>query len=311
MKIKLKASSAMSLAETMLAVGLIGGASIAIYSLLTSGLVLGAKNTAMNTAHQQARVAMLQMVQDLHSSVSLPQLADENGNPPPPTTPSPQPSNTPIATPTATPTPAAGISFYLWRIGPLRVAADANPGDTTIQVIIPPGVEVPVVDPSPAPRPRLVVQGHGVEEDIVAVSGVTGTAGGTATFTLARPLPTASPPTFQGVKIAGSTSRIVCFVADRCSYAVKNVAPSGQPPQLQLQWRGPSNRSSLATMATGMTNPTPFTVKISPKNAPLYQIVAAFDLSTADPSYSNRGFKSSNILLKGEVPIRARLMDKQ
>jgi hypothetical protein len=56
--------------------GLIGVLGLAIYSMLNIGMILGAKNTAVNTAHQQARVAMLQMVQDIHSAVSLPALTD-------------------------------------------------------------------------------------------------------------------------------------------------------------------------------------------------------------------------------------------
>jgi hypothetical protein len=37
---------------------------LVIFSLLNIGTVLGAKNTAMNTAHQQARTAMLKMIDD-------------------------------------------------------------------------------------------------------------------------------------------------------------------------------------------------------------------------------------------------------
>ena len=65
--------------------------------------ILGAKNTAVNTAHQQARTAMLQMIQDLHSAVSLPALSDVN--------------HVPLVNP-APNTAAPGISFQLWSTGP-------------------------------------------------------------------------------------------------------------------------------------------------------------------------------------------------
>ena len=53
---------------------------VALCSLLNVSLVLGAKNVAMNTAHQQARTAMIQMLQDLHAAVSLPYLVNIDGS---------------------------------------------------------------------------------------------------------------------------------------------------------------------------------------------------------------------------------------
>ena len=74
--------------------------------MLNVGMILGAKNSAVNTAHQQARVAMLQLVQDIHSAVSLPALTDAN--------------SVPIPNPVAG-TKAAGISFQLWAGGPYKI----------------------------------------------------------------------------------------------------------------------------------------------------------------------------------------------
>ena len=67
-----KAIHGLTLIEVTMALGLLGVFGIAVYSMLNIGMILGAKNTAVNTAHQQARTAMLQMIQDLHSAVSLP-----------------------------------------------------------------------------------------------------------------------------------------------------------------------------------------------------------------------------------------------
>ena len=49
-----------------------------VFIILNTGMILFAKNTAINLAHQQARIAVIQMEQDLHSSVSIPQLVDAN-----------------------------------------------------------------------------------------------------------------------------------------------------------------------------------------------------------------------------------------
>ena len=82
MKISTHSRSGLTLVEISVTAGMVGVLGLIIYSLLNIGTILGAKNTAVNTAHEQARVAMLQMVQDLHSAISLPYLidVDVNGN---------------------------------------------------------------------------------------------------------------------------------------------------------------------------------------------------------------------------------------
>jgi len=42
-----------------------------------------------------------------------------------------------------------------------------------------------------------------------------------------------------------------------------------------------------------------------------YRFTSAIDLSTADPAYSNRNFKSANIFLNAQVPMKARLVTYQ
>ena len=72
MKTHSSSRSGLTLVELSVTTGVVGVLGLIIYPLLNMGTVLGAKNTAMNTAHQQARVAMLEMVQDLHAAISLP-----------------------------------------------------------------------------------------------------------------------------------------------------------------------------------------------------------------------------------------------
>jgi hypothetical protein len=264
---KTEGRTVIELLFTLLLISVVG---LTIYSLLSTGTILGAKNTAVNTAHQQARTAMLQMVQDLHSTISLPQLVDASGN---------------VVSGGG---PAAGISFQLWSIGPLQVAADAAVGQPVVQVKIPAGTQAPVAGQ------RLIVPTHQIEDDITAVSNP---AGGIYALTLAHNLTTV---------ISGTQSptsyNIVCYITDRCSYIVKNS---------QLQWNGPTTRKAFAVMGSNITSATPFTTPNTPAGALYYRFVAAVDLSTCDLSYNNRGFKSANILLNGQVPMRARLTTYQ
>ena len=60
-----------TLTEVLFTTALIGVVGLIIYALLLTGTILGAKNTAINTAHQQARMAMLEMVQDLLPGVHV------------------------------------------------------------------------------------------------------------------------------------------------------------------------------------------------------------------------------------------------
>ena len=105
MRIHPSSRSGLSLVELSITSGVVGVFGLVVYSLLNIGTVLGAKNTATNTAHQQARVAMLKMIEDLHSAVSLPKLEGVVGN------------------------QASGISFQQWGRG-LSVGLTPNGGPT-------------------------------------------------------------------------------------------------------------------------------------------------------------------------------------
>ena len=281
-----------TLLEVMVTSALVAVLGLGVYALLNIGMILGAKNTAVNVAHQQARTAMLQMLQDLHSSVSLPQLVDANGAP----IAAPTPSATPApGQPTPSPSPlpkAEGIAFQLYASGPHRVVSDENVGNTIITVNFKAGQMKPVVGQ------RLIIGSHKIEETITAVSGGTQTTPlGSNTdvdLTIANPL---------AVRIENTdTYKIACFIADRCSYIVVNQ---------ELRWTGPTARSRFAVLGSNITNPKPFSTPLSPAGSPFYRFVAAIDLSTYDQTYSNRNFKSANILLNGQVPMRSRLINTQ
>src|ERR1022692_661950 len=317
MKIQIQSRSGLTLVELSVTAGLIGVLGLIIYSLLNIGTILGAKNTATNTAHQQARVAMLEMVQDLHNAVSLPQLVDTNGNP------------MPTPAPSTTPAPAAGIAFQQWAMGPFKIIADT----AALPSSSPPGLSQNFVlialpsstSPLPVVNQRLIIPTHQIEGDITAVSG----AWNSLTITLANmsapspaPSPTVPPGTLP-VRIQGTTpgatpsanGDVVCFITDRCAYKVVVDNP-GPPIVYKLVWTknsdlNPNGTVKVRNIVTDITNPTPFSIPVTPNGALYYRFVAAVDLSTSDPQYTNRGYKAANILLNGQVPYKARLTTYQ
>lgn len=283
MKIHSPSRSGLTLVELSVTAGLVGVLGLIIYSLLNIGTILGAKNTAVNTAHQQARVAMLQMTQDLHAAISLPFLfdVDSTGTPIWDTS---LPSGVQVPALTTGPTggPAAGIAFQQWSGGPNKIKSDAAMGQKTIHIVVTSGQATPIVGQ------RLIVPTHQIEDRIASVSG----GSSDLTVTLDNNLPVAITGT------ASSIGDIVCFTTDRCWYFIANGL---------LKWHRLGDR----TMVTDITNPTPFSTPTTPAGALYYRFVAAIDLSTSDFSYTNRGYKSANILLNGQVPFKGRLTTYQ
>ena len=268
--------------ELSITMGVVGTLGLVIYSLLNIGTVLGAKNTATNTAHQQARVAMIEMIQDLHSAVSLPALTGLVGN------------------------QASGISFQQWGAvmsngvmtpngGPHEIRNDANTGQNEVRLVIAAGQPLPVVGQ------RLIVPTHQIEDNIIAVNGGTNDC----KLTLANNLSVA----IKGAGTNSSVGEIIAYITDRCSYDVVLVT-AGPPAEYKLQWTKVSSPPAR-DIVTDITNPRPFSIPSTPAGALYYRFVAAIDLSTSDPKYSRRGYKAANILLNGQVPFKARLTTYQ
>jgi prepilin-type N-terminal cleavage/methylation domain-containing protein len=248
-----------------------------IYYILYTGMTLFAKNTAINMAHQEARVAVLQMEQDLHSAVSIPQLTDAT------------------KTAIAGNGPAAGISFQLFAAGPYQItpSSTATTGGCKGYAVGQNQIAVRVNGYTPVVNQRLIIPTHQVELDITAVG-----AGGTdRILTLSANLPvevdtTLNPPSGpQDVNVA-------CFITDRVTYVVNGT---------QLLYYGRQNTGTPKVMANDLTASIPFSIPQTPLGAPYNRFVAAINLSTADVTSSNRHFKAANMFLNAMEPFRSRL----
>lgn len=273
MRIRRSSQSGLTMAELSITMGVVGVLGLVIYTLLNLGTILGAKNTATNTAHQRARIAMLEMIQDIHGAISQPALVNPVG------------------------TQAAGISFQQWGAvpvngvmtpngGPHKIKRDADVGEDEIRITLATGVPRPVVGQ------RVIILTHQIEEDITKVSG--------PDDDLKLELKNALTVPIKGT---GSTvGDIVCFITDRCKYEV--VADTQNPGAYKLQW---TNTQGTREIVSDITNPTPFSIPLTAAGALYTRFVAAIDLSTSDPKYNRRGYKSANILLNGQVPYKARL----
>src|SRR5437870_7748887 len=132
---------------------------LAFFQVLNSGMILYAKNTAVNSAHEEAREGINRLTRDIHASVSVPQLRDSTHDGGYTTGGSfPVVSSAPVG---GVPPTAAGVSFQNIAPGsPAFVWKD--PGNDNL---------IMVKDaPPPVAGMRLVVPFWGIEENIQKVS---------------------------------------------------------------------------------------------------------------------------------------------
>jgi prepilin-type N-terminal cleavage/methylation domain-containing protein len=185
----MKKLHAFTLIEVLIATAIMAVVGGILFTTLWQGTILFAKNTAINVAHQQARISVIQIEKDLHSCVSVPQLIDANrlsipGN-----------------------GPAAGIAFQHFASGPFQVA----PGDyrTTQRWIniITNGVK-------PKVGQRLNIVTHNIESYITAVSGISAT---NYRLTLDANLNNEVNTT-----LSGQVVNISSFITDQVTYIVES-----------------------------------------------------------------------------------------
>jgi hypothetical protein len=315
-----KSERAFTVAEMAVAVGVLGLLGLVFFQVLQSGLTLSAKNTAVNTAHEEAREGVQRMTRDLHASVSVPQLRDTSFNVVDSTL-------SPSASPSATPPTAAGVSFqnivagspdFVWQ----------DPGNANM-IMIKDGADQPV------PGMRLIIPAWGMEDDIAKVSAA-GTANHSNVFTLQ-----ALEASVRNAKTFGGTSYAITYYTNRVMYLVKNgnfvadakgdhnlvsgqyvkVAPGTGQYRYEngelhyYQQRSTSTNPSVAgtlywkdvaTVARFLSNPKPFSVPLNRYGGPDNKYIKV-QMSARDPKSTNRGYIATASLLDTQIDYRSRL----
>ncbi len=315
--IQSKASElAFTVAEMAVAVGVLGLLGLVFFQVLRSGLILSAKNTAVNAAHEEARQGILRLTRDLHASVSVPQLRDNSF-----TVLDPAPS--PSSSPNATPRTSAGVSFqnvlpgspdYVWKD-----TASSN------KIMIKDG---PI---TPQPGMRLIIPAWGIEEDITKVTAG-GSSGHSNIFTPNWPTGINIP----NPKVKGVDEYAITYYTNRVMYLVQNgnyvADPKGdfiQPSagvyeqvtpgtgqyhyengELHFYQRAYSGNAffwqDMATVARYISSPKPFSVPLNRYGGPDNKYIKV-QLSARDPKSTNRGYIATSALLDTQIDYRSRI----
>jgi hypothetical protein len=124
--------SGFTVGEMMVAVGVFSLLGVVFFSVLKSGIVLFAKNTAVNIAHEEAREGINRLTRDIHASVSMPQLCNLDATTNPINLLVPSPSPTPISGVAVGPMYPA-VTFQNVANGPNYIWKD--PGNATMIMI--------------------------------------------------------------------------------------------------------------------------------------------------------------------------------
>jgi prepilin-type N-terminal cleavage/methylation domain-containing protein len=280
--ISLRQTRGFTLIELLISMGLMTIVGLMVFLVLNSGMVLYAKNTAVNTAHQQARAGVDQMLQNIHSSVSIPQLVDSNLQPVPI-----------IIDGSGSPVQEPGISFQSFAAGPFPVVVDAVASDTSVTLYCPGYV--------PGAGTRLNIPAFGIELDISSTT----VSGANLRVNFNQAIGTPIDIVGTGIEGgAGTTYIVTAFITVRKTYAVVGG---------DLRYYPSNDPSNYKVITRNITSATPFSIPLTPGSPPTPQnrYVAAVDLSAVDARTSQRGYGAVNMFLSSKIPFRCKLTNTQ
>lgn len=243
---------------------LVGGM---IFYVFTAGLTLYAKNTAVNSAHQQARAGVEQMLANIHGSVSIPPVVDNNLQGVSAIDTSTTPAES-IARP--------GISMQLYDAGPFPVIANASASDTSIVL------------------------------DVASSVSVSGTK---RQYNFASPIGADVTIAASGEEDDGKDAKyiITALMTRRVSYTVVRISKLTEPFLGELRYYPTNSLSNYKVVARNITSQNPFSIPVSQDGAILNRSVAAIQLSTVEPQFTNRGYAAVNMFIDSLIPFRCRL----
>ena len=312
---------------------------IVFLNVLNSGMILYAKNTAVNSAHEEGRQGLNRFVRDLHAAVSVPQLrnnthdtnytcgsyecGDTNN-----TTSFAVVSSTPVSGVAPT---AAGVSFqdvvagspdYVWQ----------DPGNNNLIMIKNPG-------DTPTPGMRLIVPQWSYEDAVTSVVGASVNHSNVFLFT-GLDTSIATMMGNQGRKFGQASYSVgpyaITYYTERMLYVVEGgsyIADSNGPwilssgnyvaytsgtmqryryenGKLNLyRQRYASNKfywNFVATVARYISSAQPFYIPLNTNGTPDTRYVGV-KLSARDPSTSNRNYSATAALLDTQIDYRSRI----
>lgn len=316
---------AYTVVEMMVAGSVLALLGLVFLQVLNTGLVLFTKNTAVNSAHEQAREGINRLTRDIHAAVSVPQLRSATHD-----------TNYTVAASFAVASSApvggvapmaAGVSFqnvvtgspdFVWK----------DPGnDQKIMIKDNPN--------PPTAGMRLLVPFWGIEDDIIRVAGSTTSHSNVELATGQETELAKKAPTYVGgdaYALVYYTERLL-YVVENGSYVVDSQGPyvvsngqyvaytSGSMQRyryengklnLYRQRRTGSGSNDyfywqlVSTVAQNLSTPTPFYVPLNTGGSPDLKYVGV-KLSTRDSSSSNRGYKATAALLDTQIDYRSRI----
>jgi len=264
--------------EMMVALSIFTFAGSGIYLVLRTGMLLFAKNSAINLTHQNVRVAMVELQHDLHGSVSIPQLVNSSGV---------------AVTGTG---PAAGVSFRKYAGGPFSIVVPtgATISGALSQISIVTGSQGTTKDFCPQIGQRFHIQvlpTQMVELDITGVGAPTSTSTGTAyTLTLGASLGTDIQMRNPG---DDSPMNVACFLTSSASYIVEN-------GRLIKKYLAASGTVSAVVAASVTTNAPFFIPTVNGSINTAY--IGTSNFGVTDNVSSNLNFHSSTFSLSLQTP---------
>jgi hypothetical protein len=321
------------------AVGVLGLLGLVFFQVLQSGLTLSAKNTAVNSAHEEARVGVLKLTRDIHASISVPQLRDNGFT---------VISSDPVS---GVPPMAACVSFQNISSGPNFVWKD--PGNPDL-------IMIKDNPDKPEEGERLIIPFFGLEEDITKVTA-SGSANHSNVFIKSdQSTPPISAPDY-------GSPYCITYYTNRVMYAVRkgSYIPDSQGPytittaaytsgnrdryvlsgtnyvssatgtltvtpalytsgaaqryrfengELHLYKQGYSGSSvfwkDIAAVAKYISSPIPFYIPLNSAGSPNTKYVGV-KLTARDPKSSNRGYLATASLLDTQIDYRSRITISQ
>jgi prepilin-type N-terminal cleavage/methylation domain-containing protein len=320
--------------EMVVATAIMAILGIVFLNVLNSGMILYAKNTAVNAAHQEAREGIARLTRDIHAAVSVPQLRASTHD----TNYTASASFTVVSsTPVNGVAPTApGVSFqdvvqgspdYVWQ----------DPNNSSLILIKDPG-------DAPTAGMRLIVPFWGMEDDIYKVSS-SSTSGHSNVFlsnggdvTIASKARKFGQSNYNGFvspyAITYYTERMM-YVVENGTYIADSQGPwilsngqyvaytsgsmqryryengqlnlykqryssQGNPPTAYFYW------TYIATIAKYISSPQPFYIPLNTYGTPDTRYVGV-NLTARDPSTSNRGYLATASLLNTQIDYRSRI----